>query len=178
MRFLNKVHRKLSVAARAAVYHGSPNKFSAFEGGGFQGRNFGYGHYFTEKREEAEYYADGGYVYTVDLNVHNPYNPRNEAHAKKLAKTLKLNWNAVKKDLSWKDTDSGWDKTDEDNFYIKISGVLIEKLLSENDSWTKSDTLIGEALKKAGFDSVYDPFKKWWVVPNPEHIKILKVEKV
>lgn len=53
------------------VYHGSPRKISKFDFdhvGSSQGiTRLGYGMYFTTSKVEAEYYADGGYLYTVEL---------------------------------------------------------------------------------------------------------------
>lgn len=53
------------------VYHGSPREISKFDFahvGSSQGiTKMGYGMYFTTSREEAEYYADGGYLHTVEL---------------------------------------------------------------------------------------------------------------
>lgn len=172
----------LAFLEEKGIFHGSPLKFKAFTGTGNQGRNYGHGHYFTEKKEEAREYAlrsdSDGYIYTVDLHAHKPYNPRDPEHAKKLGKILGLKWDSIKKDKTYEDPMTGADKTDFDNYYMKLANTLIKKLLSDNDSYTKVDLMLGNALKQAGFDSVYDPVKKWWVVPDPSQVKIRRTEKV
>lgn len=182
--FQLNLNDKYSITAipEKGIFHGSPFKFKAFTGTGNQGRNFGHGHYFTENKAEAEEYAlssdADGYVYTVDLHVHKPFNPRDPEHAKKLGKILDLKWVKVKNDKSYQDPDTGFDESDKDNYYLKLANTLIQKLLSNNESWTKVDMMIGSALKDAGFDSVHDPVKKWWIVPNPDNVKIRRAEKI
>lgn len=60
------------------VYHGSPNRFSTFDYKRIRtnGTTEGVGFYFTDKKDVAKAYANGGYLYTVDLNGKKPLSDR------------------------------------------------------------------------------------------------------
>ena len=61
------------------LYHGSKNKFEKFSYdfvGSNAGNDEGYGFYFTDSKELAERYADGGYVYTVNFKKEKSLNEK------------------------------------------------------------------------------------------------------
>ena len=61
------------------LYHGSKNKFEKFSYdfvGNNAGSDEGYGFYFTDSKELAERYADGGYVYTVNFKKEKSLNEK------------------------------------------------------------------------------------------------------
>ena len=174
--FLNRIW----AATSSTLYHGSPSKFSKFKKPN-QGKDYGVGIYFTENKKEALEYIDedeGGYLYSVELNISKPFNVRDKEQAKKLSDVLGLDWQVVLDNELWKDPSTGYSSDDADNFYLKIIDELSNIVKSQGLSWYKAYDLFDPAFKKLGFDCIHDKKKRWWVVKDPNKIKILKVTKV
>jgi hypothetical protein len=169
---------QLQITAANVLYHGSPVKFSKLKIGK-GGKNYGEGIYLTEKKQEAFQYAmqededstGSGYIYTVNAQVSKPFDVRNQTQAKQIAEKLDLDWEQVLKNEDWKDPYSGYDESDKDNLYIKIANTLANMLKG-----SRCDFLIHQAMKKLGFDSIHDTKEQWFVLQDPNKVKIVKTE--
>lgn len=142
-------------------YHGSPHNFSKFSLDNAQGVNYGTGIYFTLSREEAITYAtshdEAGYLYTINLDTNNGFNVRSEAHAKAVSRSLGLDWNKVETNEIYKDTSTGSDDTDIDNYYIKI----VDEYYEANNLKYYEVKEVVNALIRSNFTCIIDPVKGW-----------------
>lgn len=101
------------------LYHGSQNKFEKFSYDFCcknAGADEGYGFYFTDSKELAERYANGGYIYTVNIPI---------------VKSLSENKNVLTKSAIKKLLLSIHRKNDILNDFNDIEYYGIEKVLNE-----------------------------------------------
>jgi hypothetical protein len=146
---------------KQTLYHGSSKDFEEFqtkhigENTGNKGL-FGEGLYFTQKTDLAESYAEGGYVYSVKVNVENPFN-----------------WNSIKTQ----------EQFDEFKKQIGVEGLEWNRYEKQIKVLLDDDTEIAftKALKSAGYDGVVYKYKdgaKEFVVFDDNQIKIIEKRKV
>lgn len=160
---------------KITAYHGSPEKFQAFKDSN-QGKNYGHGLYFTQNKQEAQWYAGKsekkGYIYTVEVTANKIFNVRDEKQAKELSDYLELNWPKVKKDQSWKDPGSGYTSREKDNLYIKIAGQVYEETKDYPENKMRP------TLLHLGYDAIQDDEEEWIVVFSKKQAKIISTEKI
>lgn len=183
------------------VYHGSGNKFinfsTSFIGEGEGNQSFGFGLYFTDSKEVAEYYAeklkkeDIGYIYTVKVNVENVISWYEKIDSKNKINILNslLNNNIkelpVKKVLYNNTIKTKYLNSEEALNYYPNNKFLIENL----DILFNSKKITSEFLYKCDINGIYYPtntliFSKKninstnYVIFDDNDVKIVKTEKI
>lgn len=146
---------------KQTLYHGTSRDFDEFSSkriGENTGNNglFGEGFYFTQNKALSESYANGGNVYSVKVNIENPFN-----------------WNSIKTEADFNDFQKK----------IGVKGITWNKTEKQIHVITDAATekAFTKALKKQGFDGVVYKYKsgaKEIVAFNAKQIKIIDKEKV
>ena len=144
-------------------YHGSRSNFKQFSIPG-DGKH-GEGYYFTQDKSEAQHFARSLYgngsdnnptVYTVNLNVKNPFNTMDVSHCQQVMQYFGFDFKANK--------NAGGAK---EQYYY---------LARQLKSWGHGD--VNQAIKAAGFDAVYWEFMNHMIVFDANQIDIVEVESL
>lgn len=144
-------------------YHGSRSNFKEFSIPG-DGKH-GVGFYFTQDKSEAQHFARSLYgngsdnnptVYTVQLTVRNLFNTMDVNHCQQVMQFFGLDFKPNK--------NAGGAK---EQYYY---------LARQLSNWGHKD--VNQAIKAAGFDSVYWEFMNHVIVFDSQQILIIETESL
>ncbi|MGL5691390.1 MAG: hypothetical protein ACRDD8_11315 [Bacteroidales bacterium] len=181
------------MSKKVIAYHGSPNKFDAFDSRymGRTGTVDGYGFYFTTSKDVAEMFSDNsGYVYTCELDIKGVLSNEKILIPKPL----------LVKIIKYIDSETDGDLLSEfGDVYSKGENVVLQICLQHIYEYNKTDAdvfsvlvnvtnnlqVVSDAFNKFGYNAILNKSPKWGdiehqviVMTNTNDIKILNVDKL
>lgn len=162
-------------------YHGSKSQINKFtdEFVGKGADQFGPGIYFTSNKETAIGYANGGFVYTVELSL------RNTIDADKA-----VNDNIIQQMIDRSPDENAYTNWDENEVKAKFEALkayrkednMYDALMSVWYDWYNSDPVdFVREMVKIGYDGYvynHNNDEDYVIVYNPQSITITKTEKL